>query len=404
MRTDVVVIGAGQAGLAISYWLTENSVDHVVLERGNVAQSWTSERWDSLRLLTPNWLSRLPGYRYAGSDPDGYMAAREVSDYLRGYATTFGAPVVTGTSVDAVRRTPDGFVVTTADADWRCRAVVVATGAASDPRLPLVSGALPGRIHQLSPIHYRRPDALPAGGILVVGASASGAQLADELARHGRDVVLAVGDHVRVPRMYRGRDIHAWLDQAGILDEQVGPGTPTPPSLQLVGTPERRSVDLNALSGRGIQVVGRLTAVSGRRAEFCDDLPDTCTAADQRMHRLLDRIDAVAERAGMPRPDGVRPLPTRLPDPERSIDLRRIGTVIWATGFAPRYPWLDSRWLDRRGRIRQRGGVAAEPGLFAVGLPLLRRRNSTFIDGVGADAEDVAECVLAHLGALVSAA
>ena len=217
--TTVTVIGAGQAGLAMSRCLSERSIDHVVLERGEVANSWRTERWDSLRLLTPNWMTRLPSHRYEGDDPDGYMTADEVVAFLAGYGERIEAPVRTHTEVRSVATTGTGFRTTTTTGTIDSAAVVVATGACSTPHVPAIATELPSRITQLTPIHYRNPEALGDGHVLVVGASASGAQIADELRRAGRQVTLAVGDHVRLPRTYRGMDIHWWMDAVGILDE-----------------------------------------------------------------------------------------------------------------------------------------------------------------------------------------
>jgi len=222
--TDVVVIGGGQAGLATSSCLTARAVDHVVLERGEVASSWTTERWDSLRLLSPNWMTRLPGFAYDGDDPDGFMTAAEVSAFLGRYRRSFDAPVESGTTVLGVTPHDRGFNVTTSTGSWSARSVVVATGACSDPHVPAVSAALPAHLAQVSSIHYRRPELLDDGPVLVVGGSASGLQIADELARSGREVSLAVGEHVRVPRTYRGMDIQWWMETMGLLDERIEDG------------------------------------------------------------------------------------------------------------------------------------------------------------------------------------
>ncbi len=219
MRTTTVIIGAGQAGLAMSWWLADWGIDHVLLERGEVAHSWASERWDSLRLLTPNWQSRLPGYGYRGDDPDGFRSMPETVAFLKAYAASFGAPVITGTTVTSVRRVDEGYVVETARGTWHCDTVVLASGACNVPGIPAVARLVPPGVQMLTPIQYRNPAQVVDGGVLVVGASASGTQIADELARSGRSVTLAVGEHVRVPRTYRGRDIQWWMDATGVLDE-----------------------------------------------------------------------------------------------------------------------------------------------------------------------------------------
>ena len=203
----------------MSRCLTERSIDHVVLERGQIAGSWR-QRWDSLRLLTPNWMSRLPGYRYEGDDPDGYMTMAQVVDYLNTYAERIAAPVECQTDVTSVRACDDGYAVSTTNGEWRCRTVVLASGPYNQPDVPALAGRLPAGVNSITPAEYRNPDELPEGGVLVVGAAATGVQLADEIHRSGRPVTLAVGHHVRLPRVYRGMDIMWWLDGAGVLDER----------------------------------------------------------------------------------------------------------------------------------------------------------------------------------------
>jgi putative flavoprotein involved in K+ transport len=402
--TDVVVIGGGQAGLAMSHCLTRRGVDHVVLERGDTANSWRTERWDSLRLLTPNWLSRLPGWAYQGDDPDGYMTAVEVAAHLDDYRRSFDAPVRSGTTVVDIESSDAGHVVITDDGPWRARAVVLATGACSEPHTPAIADDLPDHLQHVPPIHYRKPGQLADGGVLVVGASASGLQIADELCRAGREVTLAVGDHVRLPRTYRGMDIHWWMDTVGQLDERwdevpdIGRARRLP-SLQLIGTPERRDLDLNAVAANGARLVGRLVGRSGHRAQFSGSFTNMCASADLKQDRLLDLCDDYATGHGLDGEIGepTRPLRTNLGPPVLEADLRSIGTVVWATGFRPTYPWLDERLLDRKGRLRHDGGVVAAPGMYVLGLPFLRRRKSSFLDGVGPDADDLAAHLVGHL-------
>ena len=302
--STVVIVGGGQAGLAMSRCLTDRSIDHVVLERGDVAHSWETERWDSLRLLTPNWLSRLPGFTYDGPDPDGYMTAREVAAYLRRYRGVIGAPVVSGVTVDKVMPTGSGFQVHTEDGPWQARSVVMATGTCSTPRIPAVAKELPPRTQTISAVAYRNPAQLADGRVLVVGASASGLQIADELARNGRDVTLAVGEHVRMSRTYRGMDIHWWLDRLGNLDERYDEVDDVErarrvPSLQLIGSPERRDLDLNSLSERGVELVGRLVGCRNGKLQFSGSLANLCASADLKQNRLLDAIDAFAHEHGL---------------------------------------------------------------------------------------------------------
>ncbi len=273
MQTTAVVIGAGHAGLAMSRRLTERSIDHVVLERGEVANSWRTQRWPSLRLLTPNWQTRLPGHDYAGGDPDGYMPAAEVVATLTRYARLVGAPVRADTTVRTVRAAPQGFEIHADDDVLYARTVVLATGACNLPAIPAVATAVPRSITMLTPFTYRDPGQLPDGGVLVVGASATGVQLADQIHRSGRPVTLAAGEHVRLPRAYRGRDIFWWLEATGLLAERYDQMDDLTrarhlPSPQLTGAPGITFSDLNALTAQGVRIVGRLGRVAdGGRPE-----------------------------------------------------------------------------------------------------------------------------------------
>ncbi|HVE17514.1 MAG TPA: NAD(P)-binding domain-containing protein, partial [Ilumatobacteraceae bacterium] len=273
MHTTTVIIGAGHAGLAMSRRLTERSLDHVVIERGEVANSWQTERWDSLRLLTPNWQNRLPGYGYSGDDPDGFMTMPEVVDFIATYAETIEAPVHTGTTVTRVALTETGYEVTTDRGVWTAPTVVLASGSSNIANVPAFALAIPTSVAMLTPMTYRTPHSLDDRGVLVVGASATGIQLADEIRRSGRSVTLATGEHVRLPRLYRGRDIFWWMDAVGVLDQRYDEVDDLVrarhlPSPQLIGTPERRSIDLNLLVDRGVQIVGRLGRVHGGVAQF----------------------------------------------------------------------------------------------------------------------------------------
>lgn len=408
-NTTVTIIGAGQAGLAMSRCLTDLSIDHVVLERGEVANSWRTERWDSLRLLTPNWMTRLPGHQYRGTDPDGFMTKNEVIDFLSDYGAGVESNILTNTSVESVRSVDGGHLVTTNQGEFHSRAVVIATGACSTPRIPALAADLPASIRQLAPIHYRNPEQVDDGRVLVVGASASGAQIADELQRAGRDVTLAVGDHVRLPRTYRGMDIHWWMSTIGRLDDRYDEVDDIVrarrlPSLQLVGSPDKRTLDLNSLHRSGVQLVGRFAGVAGSTAQFSGSFANQCSSADLKLGRLLDSIDDHAANNGLDAELGPsdRPTPTTVPAAATTLDLRSVGTVVWATGFRPDYPWLEDHLLDHKGAIRHDGGVMEQPGMYVLGLPFTRRRNSSFIDGVGPDAVELSTHLAQHLEQLSS--
>jgi putative flavoprotein involved in K+ transport len=407
-KVSTVVIGAGHAGLAMSLRLTERSIDHVVLERGALANSWRTERWDSLRLLTPNWQTRLPGLAHHNDDPDGFMTMPEVVKLIDDYAALIDAPVRTGTTVTRVTAVEDGYAVATDRGEWRSTTLVLASGPANIATVPSFADGVPPSVEMVTPMTYRSPAQLADGGVLVVGASATGVQLADEIHRSGRPVTLAVGEHVRMPRTYRGRDIFWWMDASGVLDERHDEVDDLVrarhvPSPQLIGTPEPRSIDLTTLGQLGVEIVGRLGSVRDGVALFSGALANTCRLADLKLNRLLERFDGWARDAGI---DGLdapfRPEPTSVPrDASLAIDLRRrgIGTLVWATGYRPDHTWLELPVFERRGRIRHRGGVVqGSPGVYLLGGNLLRTRRSSYIDG----AEDDSRAIADHLHSFLS--
>ncbi|HYP97974.1 MAG TPA: NAD(P)-binding domain-containing protein [Polyangiaceae bacterium] len=397
---DVIVIGAGHCGLAMSAVLSERGIDHVVLERSEIANTWRTERWDSLRLLTPNWLTRLPGYSYPG-DADGYMTSADLCGFLENYAKSLAAPVVAHTAVLRVTHDDDGYRVATSQGEWRCRALVLATGAFNQPDTPRIAQGVPGRIEQLHALNYRNPEQLAPGRVLIVGGSATGVQLAHELQRSGRPVTLAVGEHVRMPRVYRGRDVQWWMLASGLLERRIEEEEDPDrarrvPSPQLTGSPGF-TLDLNALREQGVEIVGRLVGIRDGKAQFSGSLRNTCTLADLKLNRLLNTFDEWLEHRG--RSLGItareRFAPTAVDETARlGIDLREdVRTVLWATGYRPDYSWLKVPVVNAKGELRHDRGVVAAPGLYVLGLPYLRRRKSSFIHG----AEDDARELGAHL-------
>ncbi|HEY1748607.1 MAG TPA: NAD(P)-binding domain-containing protein [Xanthobacteraceae bacterium] len=409
MRTvATIIIGAGHAGLAMSRCLAERSIDHVVLERGEVANSWRTERWDSLRLLTPNWQSRLPGFRYAGTDPDGYRTLPETIEFIANYAKAIAAPVRTHTKVTSLRSTETGYLVRTDQGELLGRTVVVASGACNIADIPALADHVPAAITKLTAQTYRNPDQLPAGGVMVVGASSSGTQIANEIQRSGRPVTLSVGEHIRAPRLYRGRDLEWWLDAAGVQDERYDQiedinRARRVPSFQLAGTPDRSTLDLNALSAIGVKLVGRLAGITeDGKAQFAGSLRNMCALSDLKMGRLLDLIDEWARASGH---DGEVEPPHRLPPtkvedaPPLGLDLKQgdIQTIIWATGYRPDYSWLDVPVLDRKGFVVHDGGVVGSPGMYLMGMQFLRRRKSALIDGAGDDARELCAHLASYL-------
>jgi len=399
-ETATIVIGAGQAALSLSRRLSAARHDHVLLERGRVGDAWL-HRWDSLHLLTPNWLNRLDGAP-AHVAEHGFLKASEFAEYLRRYARSFGAAVQERTTVERVGRYGDGYVVETDRGVWRAGSVVIATGHAGAPRVPGVSAAAPLGLRQLHSSAYRNPSALPPGGVLVVGAGPSGQQIAAELRRAGRHVVIAVGEHARSMRRYRGRDIWHWLREIGEFDrtrDDLGPGfTGRTPSLSLSGANGGEQLDLAVLDRLGVVVAGRLVGFAGARAAFAGNLDATTTQADLAMRSTLDRIDA---HLAALQPDWPH-RPRRLPDVQLgcgplSVDLpsEGISTVIWATGFRRDYSWLDVPAVGDDGEIVQRHGVAEVLGLYTIGLNFQRYRGSHLIGGVGADAVLLAQQIAA---------
>lgn len=403
---DVVIIGGGQAGLAMSRCLSVYGIEHVVIERGEIGERWRTSTWDTLRLLTPNWMNRLPGAAHTGGDPDDFIGKDEFVAYLEAYAKKHETPVLPLTTVLRVDAPNDGYRVLTDRGAWRARAVVIATGQCDLARVPEAASRLDGRIASLHSSDYRNPASVPDGGVLVVGASSSGVQIAEELRCAGRQVAISVGRHTRLPRLYRDRDIFYWLDRIGLMTQRLTEmrdpaAAMRQPSLQLAGRPDRRNMDLAALQGLGIRLLGRLCAMEGGRAEFAPTLSDSIRAADEKLARLLDDIDRHAGDVGaQARHRDIAPVV--LPDDggEAAFPLADAGirTVIWATGYRRAYPWLDLPILDPTGEISHTGGVTVLPGVYALGLRLLRRRNSNFIGGVGADARELAGEVARYLG------
>ncbi len=377
----------------------------MVLERGEVANSWRHERWDSMRLLTPNWLTRLPDCRYEGPDPDGYMTAAEVADFVERYAAVVRAPVRTGVNVTSIRAAGDGYHVLTGAGEFFGRTVVIASGACNRPSLPSFAAAVPESVEQLTAMDYRDPAKLPDGGVLVVGASATGVQLAAELARSGRPVTLSVGEHVRLPRTYRGRDVLWWMDASGLWDQRYDELDDLTrarrlPSPQLVGTPDRATLDLNALTSIGVELVGRWAAVRDGCALFSGGLRNVFALADLKLGRLLDTFDewARGRDAGLEPPE--RFPATQVPEsPRLQLDLGsgEIRSVVWATGYRPDYDWLQVPVVDAKGQLAHDGGVVASPGMYALGLPVLRRRRSTFMCGIEDDARELVDHLTGHL-------
>jgi len=403
---DCLIIGGGQAGLAMSQCLGTSGIEHVVIERNTIGHRWTSARWPSLRLLTPGWMTRLPGQMLA-TKKRGYLSAAQLADGLQGYAAANALPIRENTDVLAVEKCGERFRAVTSRGTIIARSVVIATGACDRPRLPHWSLALSPSIHQLASTHYRTPDGLPAGGVLVVGASATGVQLAGEIAATGRKTMIAAGSHVRSPRRYRGRDLFDWLDASGYLADERPAGRSSAelmrqPSLQLVGSDDDREADLYRLATMGVEVTGRAVAAGNGVVGFADDLRHNLERSEKWRRRMLSRIDDFIDEAGIeaPEDDAAWRTPGMLLPLSGAIDLKAhgISTVLWATGYRRDYSWLHMDTCDADGELRQDGGICDVPGLYALGLPFMRHRASSFIDGVGRDAEALAPIIANKLG------
>jgi putative flavoprotein involved in K+ transport len=406
-RTDVAIIGGGQAGLALSVCLARAGIDHLVIERGRVGERWLSGRRSGLRLLTPAWMTRLPGFVQPRVHPGSFLRIAEFAGLLDRHAQTHALPLRLGTAVEAVERRGDLFLLTTSRSPVLARAVVIATGACDRAAVPLWAEALPASVAQVTADRFKATT-LPPGGVLVIGASASGAQIAADLAAKGRAVRLATGRHVRAPRRYRGRDLFEWLDACGFLREPRpagGASVPSPPSLPLVGGPvpgAGESLGLDRLNRMGVRVTGRALGLAGNVLHLAPTLPAEVAAAERRRQRLLAAIDEHIARSGdvaAPDPEAWN-APPPLPEAPERIDLAREGirSVVWATGYRRSYPWLKLAALGPDGEIVQSGGVTPVPGLFAIGLPFMRHRSSALIDGVGCDAAALLAPIACHLG------
>ncbi|MEW1720001.1 NAD(P)/FAD-dependent oxidoreductase [Streptomyces sp. NPDC093109] len=398
-ETEVVVVGAGQAGVAMSEHLGAAGIPHIVLERHRVAERWRSERWDSLVANGPAWHDRFPGMEFSAVAPDGFASKEQVADYFVAYAEKIGAPVRCGVEVTSVRRHTGrpGFRVETSAGAIDARFVVAATGPFQRPVIPPIvpDGAVSVQIHSSG---YRNPGQLPDGAVLVVGAGSSGVQIADELRRSGRRVFLSVGPHDRPPREYRGRDFCWWLGVLGRWDAEAPPQGAEHVTIAVSGARGGHTVDFRTLAADGIQLVGLTASHADGTLRFAPDLATNIAEGDAKYLELLRAADAYVERYGLGLPEEpeahvLGPDPECVTSPLLELDLAEAGvtSIVWATGFAADYGWLEVDAFDGKGRPDQRRGVAREPGVYFLGLPWLSRRGSSFIWGVWHDARHVAD-------------
>lgn len=399
-KIDTLVVGAGQAGVAMSEHLGKLGVPHLVLERSRIAERWRSERWDSLVANGPAWHDRFPGLEFEDCDPDAFVAKERIADYFEDYAKKFNAPIRTGVEVKSVVRNDDrpGFTVETSEGTIEANRVVAATGPFQKPVIPAIAPK-DDALTQIHSAQYHNPEQLPEGGVLVVGGGSSGVQIADELQRAGKDVYLSVGAHDRPPRSYRNRDFVWWLGVLGEWDaEAMKPGTEHVTIAVSGAHGGKGTVDFRALAHQGITLVGLTEAFSNGNVSFKGDLVDNVNRGDDNYNSLLDAADAYIERNGLDLPEEPEAR-NKLPEPEcminpiRELNLAEadITTIIWATGFGVDYNWLQVNAFDDAGKPAHQRGVSTEPGVYFVGLPWLSRRGSTFIWGVWHDAKHIAD-------------
>jgi len=400
LHRDVVVVGGGQAGLAMSHCLGARDVPHVVLERERVGYAWSSRRWDSFCLVTPNWQCRLPGFPYAGDDPGGFMLRDEIVGYLRAYAASFEPPLIEGTAATRLRQRTDGvFEVRTDRGTITADQVVLATGPYQVPIVPRAAERLPDDVVGVHSCEYRNPDQFPPGAVLVVGTGQSGCQIAEDLHLAGRDVHLATGSAPRVARRYRGRDVVDWLDEMGYYAKPIhsfadADAVRFRANHYVTGRDGGRDIDLRAFARDGMRLYGRLTAVDGARVSFADDLAGNLDSADAVCEGIKDGIDAYIETTGREAPTEARYVPVWVPDiPERELDVRAAGVtgVVWCTGFGRDHRWIELPLFDGRGYPTHRRGASFVPGVYLLGLPWQHTWGSGRFCGVGDDATHLAE-------------
>ncbi|MCB8875714.1 MSMEG_0569 family flavin-dependent oxidoreductase [Acidisoma silvae] len=404
-HVSVAIVGGGQAGLSMSWHLHQAGIDHVVLERHSAGHSWRNERWDTFCLVTPNWQCQLPGYPYAGTDPDGFMLRDEIVRYIEGFVASFPVPLHTGVSVRRLSRDGDGFLIQTDRGTLTADQVVVATGGYHDPVRPNWSYAIDPAITQIHSQEYLRPEQLPAGATLVIGSGQSGCQIAEDLHIAGRDVHLCLGDAPRVARRYRGRDVVGWLDSMGYYDMPVDQhplkeGVRDNTNHYVTGRDGGRDIDLRQRALEGMQLYGRAEGLEDGRLVIRPGLAGLLDSADATSESIKTSIDRFIDKAGIAAPEEARYTPVWTPGPDDlSLDLKDAGitSIVWCIGFRANFRWIDVPVFDGRGMPGHKRGVTAQPGLYFLGLPWMHTWGSGRFSGVARDAGFLAERIAAHV-------
>jgi putative flavoprotein involved in K+ transport len=405
-EVEVMIIGGGQAGLALSYYLTQQGRTHLVLEQGRVGESWRSQRWDSFTLITPTWMNKLPGFPYQGGDPDGFMPRENIVAYLDQYAASFNAPLHCGIRVTAVRQQPggDGYLVEAEEMTFEARNVVLATGAYPKPKIPTASADLRVDICQMHTSEYRNPQTLPSGAVLVVGTGQSGCQIAEELHQSGRQVYLSTSSCGRVPRRYRGRDVSWWLTRMGFFDRTIdqlpSPNAAFACSPQLSGAQGGHDINLRQFAREGIILLGHLQAVQGKQIILAPDLEENLAKADAFAIQMMQAIDEYIKKIGMDvaansTTDEVPSNCASSTKPILTLDLQSAGisTIMWASGYKLEFGWVQIPVFDGVGYPIHQRGVTAFPGLYFLGLHWLYKMKSSILYGVGEDAAFIASAI-----------
>src|SRR5579871_2509811 len=410
-HVETLIVGGGQSGLAMSYWLGQAGREHVILERDRIAERWQSERWDSLCILTPNWTISLPAYDYAGPDPDAFMGKDEVVEVIVTYAARIHAPVRTGVSVTSVRQddSATGYGVESTAGTFAARNVVGAPGAYGSPAIPALGAMLPRDIIQVHSSAYRNPRQLPPGAVLVVGSGASGFQIVEDLLAAGRQVYFSLGRYETRVRRYRGKDSAWWMALMGQWDRTIdeAPLGPNAPRASLTGADGGHDLNIRKLAYEGATLLGRSRGVDGGKLILAPDVAETVRDADEHSRHTLALIDEYIARHGIDAPPAA--LPTPWPEPRElaapisQLDLAAadITSVVWATGFRYAFEWIQVPVFAPNGEPQHRRGVTASPGFYFLGLRWLYKFKSSFLHGVGEDAEYLTEHIVARSSALI---